>query len=104
MASSLVVVCDQYSCALAVSPRGIRTPHRRGVEGLPRDSDEINLIAAAGDSPNAFDVTLAAMVSGIEYICGARHEGSRPRDGLHVLPDKPSQAVAETQQRLQRPF
>ena len=64
----------------------------------------VNLIAVAGDSLNAFDVTLAAMVSGIEYICGARHEGSRPRDGLHVLPDKASQAVAETQQRLQRPF
>jgi len=42
-----------------------------------------NLSAGQGDSLNAFDVTLAAMVAGIGFIAGA---GASYAPGLHMLP------------------
>lgn len=42
-----------------------------------------NLTAGPGDSLNAFDVTLAVMVSGVGHVVG---EGERAPAGVHVLP------------------
>jgi adenosylhomocysteinase len=43
----------------------------------------MNLTAGPGDSMNAFDVTLALMVSGIGHIVGA---GEQAPPGVHILP------------------
>ena len=42
-----------------------------------------NLTAGDGDSLNAFDVTLAVLVSGIGYIIG---QGAKWSPGIHLLP------------------
>ena len=43
-----------------------------------------NLVAGAGDSLNAFDVTLAVLTEALGFLV---HEGSSYPAGLHVLPD-----------------
>jgi adenosylhomocysteinase len=43
-----------------------------------------NLVAGAGDSLNAFDVTLAVLTEALGFLV---HEGSTYPAGLHVLPD-----------------
>ncbi|MFP4566405.1 MAG: NAD(P)-dependent oxidoreductase [Spirochaetaceae bacterium] len=44
----------------------------------------LNLVAGAGDSLNAFDVTLAVLTEALGFLV---HEGSTYPAGLHVLPD-----------------
>jgi adenosylhomocysteinase len=44
----------------------------------------LNLVAGAGDSLNAFDVTLAVLTEALGFLV---HEGSSYPAGLHVLPD-----------------
>lgn len=44
-----------------------------------------NLTAGEGDSLNAFDVTLAVLISGIGYIVG---QGANSPPGVHLLPRK----------------
>ncbi len=43
-----------------------------------------NLVAGHGDSLNAFDITLAAMVAGVGFIVGP---GASHEPGMHMLPD-----------------
>jgi adenosylhomocysteinase len=43
-----------------------------------------NLVAGAGDSLNAFDVTLAVLAEGLGFLV---HEGSGYPAGLHILPE-----------------
>ena len=42
-----------------------------------------NLTAGQGDSLNAFDVTLATLISGIGHIVG---QGAEWTPGVHLLP------------------
>ena len=50
---------------------------------LLAEGSMFNLTAGAGDSLNAFDVTLAAMISGLGHIVG---QGAEWPPGVHLLP------------------
>lgn len=87
---------------LKQSPRDGEGVHNQGrrVYLLAKGS-MVNLIAAAGDSLNAFDVTLATMVAGIDFMArnsfGEHQEYSA---GLHLLPADVCSRVAKEHLRL----